>query len=771
MAEDLRQAALDYHRLPKPGKLGVHATKPLANQRDLALAYSPGVAEACNAIVEDPGAVHDVTIRSNLVAVATNGTAVLGLGPIGPLAAKPVMEGKAVLFKKFANIDVFDLEVDERDPDRFVEVVAALEPTFGAINLEDIKAPECFEIERKLQARMGIPVFHDDQHGTAICVGAAVLNGLSLVGKRIGDVRLVTSGAGAAGLACLNLLLELGLERANVLVTDRLGVVYEGRIEEMDPHKAKFARPTEARTLADVIKGADVFLGLSAPGVLTGPMVKTMADKPLILALANPVPEIMPDVAREARPDAIIATGRSDFPNQVNNVLCFPFIFRGALDVGATSVNSAMKLACVHAIAALAKAEASDIVAAAYGDQTLRFGPDYILPKPFDPRLIVHVPVAVAEAAMRSGVATRPLADVAAYREEMSRIVFRTGYVMRGIFARAKADPKRVAYADGEEPRVLQAVQGAVDEGLLRPILIGRRRVLAARIKRLGLRLEAGTSYELCDPEDDPRYKDYWKLYHAVMERRGVTRSKARRVVRTDTTVIAALMVKRGEADALIAGPVGVYDEHLRHVLDVVGIEPGVRDAAGLHMLQLDKGTFFMADTTVTYDPDADEIADVALRAAEVVRRFGIEPKLALLSHSNFGSHDTASARKMRAALALIHARAPSLEVDGEMDGDAALDADVRAEIITNPALTGAANLLIAPGLDAASIAFTLVRQLGNGTAVGPMLLGVAAPAHIAKHSATVRGVLNLSAFAVVDAQIRASAAAPRKGRRRGRAD
>ncbi len=772
MADDIKQAALAYHRLPSPGKLGVHATKPLANQRDLALAYSPGVAAACEAIVADERAAHDLTIRSNLVGVVTNGTAVLGLGPIGPLAAKPVMEGKAVLFKKFANIDVFDLEVEERDPDRFVDIVAALEPTFGAINLEDIKAPECFEIERKLQERLGIPVFHDDQHGTAICVGAAVLNGLRVVGKSIETIKLVTSGAGAAALACLGLLLELGLKRGNVLVTDRHGVVYAGRSEDMDDYKAAYARRTQARTLADAIKGADVFLGLSAGGVLKADMVKTMAPKPLILALANPTPEIMPEVARAARSDAIIATGRSDYPNQVNNVLCFPFIFRGALDVGARRINTAMKLACVHAIAELAKAEASDIVAAAYGDQDLKFGPDYILPKPFDPRLIVHVPVAVAEAAMASGVATRPIADIAAYREQLSGFVFRTGYVMRGIFARAKADPRRVVYADGEEPRVLQAVQAAVDEGFVRPILIGRRRVLENRVKRLGLRLEAGRTFELCDPEDDPRYKQYWQLYQATMQRRGVTEAKARHVVRTDTTAIAALMVQRGEAEALIAGPVGVYDDHLGHVLDILGLEPGVRNASGLHMVQLDKGTYFLADTTVAYDPDPAEIAALTMSAAEVVRRFGIEPKVALLSHANFGSHDTPSARKMREALALIRARAPDLEIDGEMDGDAALDAGVRERLLASPStLSGAANLLIAPGLDAASIAFTLVRQLGNGTSIGPMLIGVGAPAHIAKHSATVRGILNLSAFAVVDAQIKAAAkpVSRPKVRRRGK--
>jgi malate dehydrogenase (oxaloacetate-decarboxylating)(NADP+) len=766
MADDLRQAALEYHRLPKPGKLGVHATKPLANQRDLALAYSPGVAAACEAIVADPAAVHEVTARANLVAVVSNGTAVLGLGAIGPLAAKPVMEGKAVLFKKFANIDVFDIEVDERDPDRFVEVVAALEPTFGAINLEDIKAPECFEIERKLQARMRIPVFHDDQHGTAICVAAAVLNGLRVVGKRIETVRLVASGAGAAALACLDLLLELGLSRKNVTVCDIAGVVYTGRTEQMDPYKAAYARETGARTLAEAIPGADVFLGLSAPDVLKPEMVRAMAERPLILALANPVPEIMPDVAKAARPDAVVATGRSDFPNQVNNVLCFPFIFRGALDVGATQINTAMKLACVRAIASLALAEASDVVAAAYGEAELSFGPDYILPKPFDPRLLVHLPPAVAEAAMESGVATRPIADLAAYREEMTRLVFRTGHVMRAIFARAKGEPKRVVYADGEAAAVLQAVQTVVDEGFARPIVIGRRRVVESRLERYGLRVRPGEGFELCDPEDDPRYREYWTLYHRIMARRGVSPAKARAVVRTEPTAIAALMVRRGEADAMLAGPVGAFHEHLRHVLDVLGLAPGAAEPSAMQMLLLDKGTYFIADTNIAYEPAPGAIADLALQAAEVVRRFGIEPKVALLSHSNFGSADTPSARRMREAVELIRARAPGLEVDGEMHGDAALSQAIRDETLPGSTLSGAANLLIVPGVEAGHIAFDLVKQLANGLSVGPMLLGVGAAAHIVGQSVTVRGIVNMSAFAVVDAQVRAAEAA-RKGQGR----
>ncbi|MSP83371.1 MAG: NADP-dependent malic enzyme [Alphaproteobacteria bacterium] len=761
MADDFRAAALEYHRLPKPGKLGIHATKPLANQRDLALAYSPGVAAACEVIVADPAAVYEVTARANLVGVISNGTAVLGLGAIGALAAKPVMEGKAVLFKKFANIDVFDIEIDERDPDKLVDIVAALEPTFGAINLEDIKAPECFEIERKLRARMRIPVFHDDQHGTAICVGAAVLNGLRVVGKSIADVKLVTSGAGAAALACLGLLLELGLKRENVTVCDIVGVVYTGRTEQMDPYKGEYAIATTARSLGDAIKGADVFLGLSAPNVLTADMVKTMAAKPLILALANPTPEIMPDVAKAARPDAVVATVRSDFPNQVNNVLCFPFIFRGALDVGATEINTAMKLACVRAIADLAMAEASDVVAAAYGDQEMSFGPDYILPKPFDPRLLVHLPPAVAEAAMRSGVATRPIKDLDAYREEMSRLVFRTGHVMRNIFARAKSDPKRIVYADGENGPVLQAVQTVVDEGFALPIVIGRRRVVEARLARYGLRIRPGAGFELCDPEDDPRYREYWTLYHRIMGRQGVSPAKARAVVRTEPTVIAALMVKRGEADAMIAGPVGAFGEHLAHIVDVLDLGAGVAEPSTMQMLLLDRGTYFIADTNIAYDPSAEAVAALTLRAAEVVKRFGVEPRVALLSHSNFGSSDSASARKMHEAVRIIRSRAPDLQVDGEMHGDAALAQDIRDETLPGSTLIGSANLLIVPNVDAGHIAFNLVKQLASGLSVGPMLMGVAAPAHIVKYSVTVRGIVNMSAFAVVDAQ---SKGLPRHG-------
>ncbi len=753
MSDDLREEALEYHRRPTPGKLAIHATKPLDNQRDLALAYSPGVAAACDEIVRDPATVRELTARANLVAVISNGTAVLGLGPIGALAAKPVMEGKAVLFKKFAEIDVFDIEIDERDTDKLVDAIASLEPTFGAINLEDFKAPECFEIEARLRERMNIPVFHDDQHGTAICVNAAILNGLRLVDKRPEEVKLVCTGAGAAALACLGLLVEFGIPRENITVCDLHGVVYKGRKVEMDPYKERFARDTELRTLDQAIEGADIFLGLSGPGVLKPEMVKKMANRPLVLALANPVPEIMPDVALAARPDAIVATGRSDFPNQVNNVLCFPFIFRGALDVGATEINSAMKLACMRAIADVARAESSDVVAKAYGGQEMSFGPQCILPKPFDPRLIVEVPSAVARAAMESGVATRGIEDFRAYRQQLSARVFRTGHVMKSVFDGAKHEPKRVVYAEGEEWRVLQAVQVVCDEGFARPILVGRAAVVARRIEKLGLRLRADADFELVDPEDDPRYRDYWTQYHGIMERAGVTPAQARTVIRTENTAIAALMVRRGEADALLAGPVGGYRAHLRHILDIIGLRDGVRSAAALQMLVLDKGTYFVADTNVCLDPDAEEIAELTVMAAEEVRRFGIVPKVALLSHSNFGVSDAPTAVKMREALKLIRRRAPDLEVEGEMQGDVALSESVRADVFPNSNLRGPANLLIVPTLDAGSIAFQLVKQLANGLSVGPMLLGTAQPAHILNSTVTVRGAVNMSALTVVDAQ------------------
>jgi malate dehydrogenase (oxaloacetate-decarboxylating)(NADP+) len=754
MADNLKDAALDYHRHPGPGKIAVQPTKPLATQRDLALAYSPGVAAACEAIVADPREASRVTARGNLVAVVTNGTAVLGLGAIGPLAAKPVMEGKGVLFKKFAGIDVFDIEIDETDPDRLVDIIAALEPTFGGINLEDIKAPECFYIEEKLRQRMRIPVFHDDQHGTAIIVGAAIINALRLVGKRIEEVRLVTSGAGAAALACLDLLVDLGMPVENITVTDIAGVVYEGRNELMDPRKERYARRTEARTLADVIGGADIFLGLSAPRVLKPEMVERMAQKPVILALANPVPEIMPEEVKAVRPDAIIATGRSDYPNQVNNVLCFPFIFRGALDVGATTVNEAMKVAAVKAIAGLALAEPSDIVATAYGEQQASFGPDYLIPKPFDPRLILEIAPAVARAAMDSGVATRPIENFAAYRDRLNEFVFRSGLVMRPVFARAKQDPRRIAYAEGEEERVLRAVQVVVDDGLARPILIGRREVVARRIERLGLRIRHGDHYDLVDPEDDPRYHEYWTLYHRLMERRGVSPDAARTVLRTNTTVIGSLMVRRGEADAVVCGTIGRYAAHLGDVLDVLGLKPGVRIPAALSALILPKGTYFLCDTYVSPDPGPDEIAEMTLQAAEEVRRFGIVPKVALVSHSNFGSHDDPAAQKMRQALAEILRRAPDLEVEGEMHADAALSEEIRGRIFPNSRLKGAANLLIMPTLDAANIAFNLLKVLGEGLSIGPLLLGCAKPAHILTPSVSVRGIVNVSALATVDAQM-----------------
>ena len=760
MADDLKEAALEYHRAYPPGKLGIVATKPLANQRDLALAYSPGVAAACDAIVADPVEASRLTARANLVGVITNGTAVLGLGSIGPLAAKPVMEGKAVLFKKFAGIDVFDVEVDESDPKKFVETVARLEPTFGAINLEDIKAPECFEIEEALRARMKIPVFHDDQHGTAIIVGAAIKNGLRVVGKTIGEVKVVSTGGGAAGLACLDLLVSMGLKREHVILVDRLGVVYEGRREEMDARKRTYARATAARRLEEVIEGADIFLGLSAPGILSGEMVKRMAPKPLILALANPDPEILPDLARAARPDAVIATGRSDYPNQVNNVLCFPFIFRGALDVGAITINEAMKLACVEALAELARMEPSEVVVKAYGGEHASFGPDYLIPRPFDPRLVIELPPAVAKAAMASGVATRPIADFEAYRERLSQFAFRSGLAMKPVFERARQAPKRVVYAEGEEERVLRAVQVVADEGLARPILVGRPHVITSRLQQLGLRVRSGEHFDVVNPQDDPRYKDYWTTYHELMERKGVSPDHAREIVRTSNVVIAALMVRKGEADAMICGTVGSYQQHLRHVLDVVGKQDEGRNAAALSLLILPSGTFFICDTYVTPDPNAEEIAEMTLMAADAVRRFGIEPKVALVSHSNFGSSDAASAQKMRTALQILHARAPTLEVEGEMHADLALSEEVRQRIFPHSKLKGRANLLVMPTLDAANIAFNMMRVMGEGLSVGPILLGAALPAHVLSPSVTARGVVNMSAVAVVHAQLYAASRA-----------
>jgi len=754
MKNDLDRAALEYHRLPKPGKLEITPTKPLGTQRDLALAYSPGVAAASMAIVDDPAQAAELTARSNLIGVISNGTAVLGLGNIGPLAAKPVMEGKAVLFKKFAGIDVFDIEINETDPARLIDIIAALEPTFGGINLEDIKSPECFVVERALREKMTIPVFHDDQHGTAITVAAAILNGLRVVGKKIDEVRLVASGAGAAALACLDLLVALGVKKENIVVTDIVGVVYEGRTEQMDEFKARYARQTNHRTLGDAITGADVFLGLSAANVLKPEMVGKMGSKPLILALANPSPEILPELAKQARPDAVIATGRSDYPNQVNNVLCFPFLFRGALDVGATTINTEMELAAVRAIADLAMAEISDIVARAYGaDEQLSFGPDYFIPKPFDPRLILHIAPAVAQAAMDSGVATRPIADMEAYRQGLERFVYRTGLAMRPTMERAKRRPMRLIYAEGEDERVLRAAQIVLDEKLALPILIGRRAVVESRIERLGLRLKIGDNIELIDPDKDDRYHEYWTGYLGLMKRKGVAPDDARTIIRTNTTVIAAMAVHRGEADALLCGAIGQYDHHLPHIVDVLGLRPGAQLPAAMQLLVLPQGMLFIADSNVTLDPTQDEIVAIARLAAEEVRRFGLTPKIALLSHSNFGTSSAPSARKMREAVQRLQEMLPDIEVEGEMKADAAVSDAIRDKLMPDSNLKGMANLLVMPNLDAANIAANLVRQMEQGFYVGPILMGAAKSAHIVSRNVTVRGLVNMSAVAVVDAQ------------------
>jgi malate dehydrogenase (oxaloacetate-decarboxylating)(NADP+) len=759
MADDkLRDSALEYHRHPQPGKLAIVATKPLANQRDLALAYSPGVAAACEAIVANPAEAATVTARANLVAVITNGTAVLGLGAIGPLAAKPVMEGKAVLFKKFSGIDVFDLEINERDPDKLVEIIAALEPTFGGINLEDIKAPECFEIERKLRARLKIPVFHDDQHGTAIIVGAAILNGLRVVGKRIDQVKLVASGAGAAALACLDLLVDLGMKIENIWVTDIAGVVYKGRREEMDPRKERYARDTKARKLADVIEGADIFLGLSAPRVLKPEMVAKMGQQPIVLALANPTPEIMPEEVKAVRPDAIIATGRSDYPNQVNNVLCFPFIFRGALDAGATTINEAMKVAAVRALADLALAEPSEIVVAAYGGEPPAFGPENLIPKPFDPRLILEIAPAVARAAMESGVALRPIADFALYREQLTQFVFRSGLLMKPIFEAAKKSPRRIVYAEGEEERVLRAAQQVIDEKLAAPILVGRRETIRKRVEKLGLRMRLEKDVEVRNPEDLPNYQRDWTLYHQLRGRAGVSPDAARTIVRTRNTVIAALMVRQGEADGMICGTVGKFHRHMADVCDVLGLQQDVMTPAAMTALVLPQSTIFVCDTHVTPDPNPAQIADMTVRAADVVKRFGIKPRAALLSHSNFGSLETESAAKMRRAVSLVIARAPDLEVDGEMDAESALNVEIRNKAIADSRLTGSANLLIMPTLDAANITVNLLKETSQTQRVGPILLGMAYAAHILSPSNTVRGIVNMTAVCVVDAQGREAA-------------
>ena len=753
MSEDLKTGALVYHRLPRPGKLEIQATKPLGNQRDLALAYSPGVAAACMAIHEDSQEAATLTIRQNLVAVLTNGTAVLGLGDIGPLASKPVMEGKAVLFKKFAGIDVFDIEVAETDVDRLVDVVCSLEPTFGGINLEDIKAPECFDVEERCRARMNIPVFHDDQHGTAIIVAAAVLNGLELAGKGLSDARIVTSGAGAAALACLNLLVSLGARRENITVTDLKGVVYKGRTELMDRWKDVYAQDTDARTLAEVIPGADVFIGLSAGGVLKPEYLEKMADKPLIMALANPYPEIIPDLAQEKRPDAMICTGRSDFPNQVNNVLCFPYIFRGALDVGARSINEEMKKAAVKAIAALARETPSDVVARAYGGEARPFGPRSLIPSPFDPRLILRIAPAVAQAAMDSGVAGRPVENIAAYAESLDRFVHRSGFIMKPLFSKAKEAPKRVIYAEGEDERVLRAVQAIVEDGVAKPILVGRPRVVETRLKRFGLSIQEGRDFELIDPEDDPRYRSYVQTYLDIAGRRGITPDAARTLVRTNTTIIGAIAVRRGEADALICGLEGRFETRLRIIRDIIGLLPGVTQCAAMSLIVTKKGAYFLADTHVRQDPSAEEIAELAVACAGHVTRFGITPKIALLSHSDFGQSDTPSAMKMRAALGLIHERAPDLQVDGEMQADSALSEIVRDRVLPGSRLKGAANVLIFPNLDAANIAYQFAKVLADALPVGPLLIGPAKPAHILTPSVTARGIVNVTTAAVVEAQ------------------
>ena len=754
MDNDLREAALEYHRLPTPGKISVRPTKALINQHDLALAYSPGVAFACEAIVEDPNNAALYTSRANLVGVVTNGTAVLGLGNIGPLAGKPVMEGKGCLFKKFAGVDVFDIELDERDPNKLIDIIAALEPTLGGINLEDIKAPECFYIEQELSKRMNIPVFHDDQHGTAIISSAALLNGLELVGKDIAQVKVAVSGAGAAAIACVNVMLGLGVRRENVFMCDSKGLIYAGRPGTLDASKAAFAQATEGRTLADAVNNADVFLGCSAPGVLTADMLKTMADKPIILALANPEPEIRPELAKAVRPDCIIATGRSDYPNQVNNVLCFPYIFRGALDCGATKITESMKLACVREIAALAKQDVSDEVAAAYQGKELTFGPDYLIPTPFDTRLILRIAPAVAQAAEESGVATRPIPDYAAYREHLTRFVYQTSMIMRPVFAAAKATPQRVAYAEGEDERVLRAVQTVVDEKLARPILIGRPEIIATRIAKAGLRLQAGVDFELCDPEDDPRFRQYWEAYHRIMGRNGVTPETAKKVLRRSNTLIATMMVKMGDADAMLCGLVGRFDRHLAHLEGVLGRKPDAQCLATVNALLLEGRTLFIADTYINEDPSAQELAHIAWMAAEEVQRFGIPPKVAFVSHSNYGSSTRKSALKVRQARDLFCAQHPHIECDGEMHGDAALDESVRGRGLLESSLHGEANILICPNLDAANILFNVLKTtVSHGTTIGPVLMGVADSAHIITPSSTVRRIVNMTALAAAKAQ------------------
>lgn len=751
--DDFKQEALAYHKAKPAGKIEIKPTKPVANQHDLSLAYSPGVAYACEEIYQDPKKSFDYTARGNLVGVITNGTAVLGLGDIGPLASKPVMEGKGVLFKSFANIDVFDIEVSEKDPDKLVDIIASLEPTFGGINLEDIKAPECFFIEKKLRERMNIPVFHDDQHGTAIIVAAGLTNAIELVKKDISKVKLVTSGAGAAALACLDLLVKMGMKVENITVTDIKGVVYKGRKELMDPLKDIYAKETKVRTLEEALDGADIFLGLSAGGVLKASFLKKMAKDPIVFALANPTPEILPEEAKKVRPEVIMATGRTDYPNQVNNVLCFPFIFRGALDVGATTVNEEMKLACVKALANLAKIESSDVVARAYQNQSLSFGPDYLIPKPFDPRLISWLAPAVAKAAMDSGVATKNIEDFAAYKRQLEEFVFRSSLVMRPIFAQAKQEPKRLAFSHGEDERVLRAVQVLLDEQIAYPILIGRPAVIEMRLKKLGLRIRLGEDFEVCDPENDSRYSQYCREYHELLGRKGISPEMSRIKIRTNTGAIGAMMVHRGEADALIVNSAGRYQDYLHTVTDVLGLAPGVQKPATMNAVLLTSGTFFICDTYVNPMPDTDDIVETTLLAAQEVRRFGITPKVALLSHSNFGTHRDKNADKMRRALEKIRLREPDLEIDGEMHADAALDVKFRNKILPNSTLKGQANLLVMPDLASANISLHILTSLSDGLSIGPMLLGVKQPAHILTASTTVRGIVNMAALAVVDAQ------------------
>ena len=753
----LREAALYYHRHPKPGKIAVTPIKQLTNQYDLSMAYSPGVAFACEEIVADPREASTLTSRANLVGVITNGTAVLGLGAIGPLAAKPVMEGKGVLFKKFANIDVFDLEIEERDPDKLIDIIASLEPTFGGINLEDIKAPECFYIEKKLRERMKIPVFHDDQHGTAIVVGAAILNGLHLIGKDISKVKIVTSGAGAAALACLDLLVMLGAPTENIWVTDIKGLVYEGRVEEMDDIKARYIKKTDARTLGEVIADADVFLGLSAGGVLKPEMVAKMAANPLIMALANPTPEILPELVKSVRSDAIICTGRSDYPNQVNNVLCFPFIFRGALDVGATTITEEMKMAAVRAIAELARAEQSEVAARAYGEKIASFGPEYLIPNPFDPRLIVKIAPAVAQAGMDSGVATRPITDWDAYVQGLNEFVYHSGMIMKPVFSQAKMAPKRVVFAEGEDERVLRAVQVVRDEGIARPILIGRRSEIQRRIESAGLRIREGEDFEIVHTDDceffDQHYDEFWKTYHGLMERKGVSVDYARREIRRRATLYGSLMVHLGYADGMICGTFGRHETHREYVESVIGMQPDLDRYYTMNLLMLPGRTVFISDTYVNYDPTAEQLADMTLLAAEEIRNFGIQPKVALLSHSTFGTQDTPTSIKMREVLAMLNQRAPELEVEGEMHGDAALDEQIRLAAFPNSKLKGQANLLIMPTLDAANISFNLLKvAAGDNLTVGPILLGAAKPVHILTPTATVRRIVNMTALTVVDA-------------------